>query len=295
MLFHHTSGSCYVVDCGSAHGTFVNGVRVQSTQNRKGSSTIKPHRVKKGAIIRFGGPGAPSFILKSFSVGLKFLLSNVEEMKKIDVCKDVSNTTSVETCLNEMKSTSSLTDTIVALNTRINAIGRPDKFRLPKRNNSHHETQSSNVLFPKRRSIVSFDETDVQTHLRPQKRLKTAFDDINLSTKLTDHPLESAVVSPTKQNPTIIFHFDDIDRPVVSPTLIEEHQIPLLLQYGSCNTVKGILVAPLMIPSTSKKIRRVVFSEEIVKIFYPPSITLPSLIVKVNQSDFEKVVMNQTS
>ena len=30
LLFHHPNGSCYVVDCGSAHGTYVNGVRVKS-------------------------------------------------------------------------------------------------------------------------------------------------------------------------------------------------------------------------------------------------------------------------
>lgn len=80
LLFHHPNGSCYVVDCGSAHGTFINGERVKSAvmANSNGVSTnagsngasgmVIPHRVRRGALIRFGGPGAPCFILKSFAV-----------------------------------------------------------------------------------------------------------------------------------------------------------------------------------------------------------------------------------
>lgn len=69
MLFHHTNGSCYLVDCGSAHGTYVNGVRITSTPND--SNVVIPTRVRRGAIVRFGGPGAPSYILKSFSFDLE--------------------------------------------------------------------------------------------------------------------------------------------------------------------------------------------------------------------------------
>lgn len=67
MLFHHSNGSCYVIDCESAHGTFVNGVRIVSPPN---GGVVIPHKVKRGSIIRFGGPGAPSFMLKSFSFEL---------------------------------------------------------------------------------------------------------------------------------------------------------------------------------------------------------------------------------
>jgi hypothetical protein len=68
MLFHHANGSCYIVDCGSAHGTYVNGRRVSPSSN--GGMAI-PFKVRRGALIRFGGPGAPCFVLKSFSFHLK--------------------------------------------------------------------------------------------------------------------------------------------------------------------------------------------------------------------------------
>lgn len=75
LLFHHPNGHCYVVDCGSAHGTFVNGVRVCSTPS---AGMVAPHRVRRGALIRFGGPGAPSFVLKSFSVGFSYMVKDLE-------------------------------------------------------------------------------------------------------------------------------------------------------------------------------------------------------------------------
>jgi hypothetical protein len=67
IVFHHSNGSCYVVDCGSAHGTFVNGVRIASPAS---GGVVVPHKVRRGALVRFGGPGAPCFLLKSFSFQL---------------------------------------------------------------------------------------------------------------------------------------------------------------------------------------------------------------------------------
>ncbi|KAL7464582.1 hypothetical protein ACHAXS_004922 [Conticribra weissflogii] len=77
LIFHHPNGYCYVVDCGSAHGTYVNGVRVGRPVVQEGSSelaTAVPHRVKRGALVRFGGPGAPTFVLKSFSASFENLV-----------------------------------------------------------------------------------------------------------------------------------------------------------------------------------------------------------------------------
>lgn len=68
MLFHHKNGSCYIIDCNSAHGTFVNGARITSLPS---GGVVVPHRVKRGSIVRFGGPGAPTYMLKSFSFGLE--------------------------------------------------------------------------------------------------------------------------------------------------------------------------------------------------------------------------------
>mmetsp|Transcript_2774 Transcript_2774/g.3643 ORF Transcript_2774/g.3643 Transcript_2774/m.3643 type:complete len:397 (+) Transcript_2774:437-1627(+) len=67
LLFHHPNGQCYLVDCGSAHGTFINGKRVRTTPE---GGMVVPHRVRRGALIRFGGPGAPAFILKSLTAGM---------------------------------------------------------------------------------------------------------------------------------------------------------------------------------------------------------------------------------
>jgi pSer/pThr/pTyr-binding forkhead associated (FHA) protein len=76
LIFHHPNGSCYVVDSGSSHGTYVNGVRVRSTPS---SGMVIPHRVRRGSLIRFGGPGAPSFVLKSLSVGFSAMVKEVDE------------------------------------------------------------------------------------------------------------------------------------------------------------------------------------------------------------------------
>lgn len=76
MLFHHSNGGCYIVDCGSAHGTFVNGVRISSPSN---GGVVVPHKVRRGSLIRFGGPGAPCFVLKSFSFHLKEVMNQDDE------------------------------------------------------------------------------------------------------------------------------------------------------------------------------------------------------------------------
>ena len=88
LVFHHPNGGCYVVDCGSSHGTFVNGVRVKSTPS---GSMVIPQRVRRGSLIRFGDPGAPCFVLKSFAVGFSAMVkedldvsSPVEDSKPDD-------------------------------------------------------------------------------------------------------------------------------------------------------------------------------------------------------------------
>lgn len=107
LLFHHPNGNCYIVDCGSAHGTFVNGVRVRSTPS---AGMIIPHRVRRGALIRFGGPGAPSFVLKSFSVGFSYMVKDLESPS----CHPTLSPTSES-------------HKEVQVNTRLNALGKtPD-------------------------------------------------------------------------------------------------------------------------------------------------------------------------
>lgn len=83
LIFHHPNGSCYVVDCGSSHGTFVNGVRIASPTMQQGSdqAAAAPHRVRKGSLIRFGGTGAPTFVLKSFTTSLEVLVAELNTGK----------------------------------------------------------------------------------------------------------------------------------------------------------------------------------------------------------------------
>lgn len=95
ILFHHSNGSCYVVDCGSAHGTFVDGKRVPPPTT---DGVIVPQKVRRGAIIQFGGPGAPSFVLKSFCFRLADISDVPADTKDMGV--------------------------LVRRNTRLNALGR---------------------------------------------------------------------------------------------------------------------------------------------------------------------------
>lgn len=107
MLFHHSNGSCYIVDCGSAHGTYVNGHRIKSAPNGR---VVVPHKVRRGSIVRFGGPGAPEFMLKSFSFDLE------------DMRYPVS--------ANPSLSPTSAATAIVQHNTRLNALGKTAKDSL---------------------------------------------------------------------------------------------------------------------------------------------------------------------
>jgi hypothetical protein len=106
MLFHHSNGSCYLVDCGSAHGTYINGVRVSSAPN---GGVVVPQKVRRGSLIRFGGPGAPSFVLKSFAFGL-------DELVECPASSHPMQMPSTPTTL-----------AVVEHNTRFNALGKTAK------------------------------------------------------------------------------------------------------------------------------------------------------------------------
>lgn len=105
MLFHHANSSCYVVDCDSAHGTFVNGKRI-STPSAGGM--VVPFKVRRGAIIRFGGPGAPSFVLKSFPY-------KVEVADRSFGCNDIGSSLRLNTRLNARGAQSSVESEYIGL------------------------------------------------------------------------------------------------------------------------------------------------------------------------------------
>lgn len=79
-FFHHPSGAAFVMDCKSAHGTYVNGQLIESGL---------PFRVKRGSLIRFGSVGAPCFVLKSFSVEFDRMVNDLDDVA--DVLKSSSN------------------------------------------------------------------------------------------------------------------------------------------------------------------------------------------------------------
>ena len=134
LLFHHSNGSCYVVDCGSAHGTFVNGIRIASPSS---GGVVVPHKVKRGALVRFGGPGAPCFLLKSFSFQLTELDESVVKMAPPDAGE------------------------LVRRNTRLNALGRTAGERL---RDSVFRTIDSALAVPttRKRSFDCLDSTRIE-------------------------------------------------------------------------------------------------------------------------------------
>lgn len=289
ILFHHPNGSCYVVDCGSAYGTYVNGVRVNtvmsSDQNNGSSGIILPHRVKKGSIIRFGGPGAPSFILKSFSVGIETLVENLKEANKTAVIRRNSlGLGSSDVRKDEADAESdAASEALITLNTRLNAIGSSLNSLSPKKLSSslssahihaRLQTQTSNISFLKKRSIVSFDDSDSEPEVPPLKKRKTSF--ISQSSSYDDSDSSSvAIVSPLREKPTLKFNFECIDRPVVSPTPIE-NIAPLKICNGIClpsGCKKSILRTPLSLPCTKSKNRRVKFSDTPPEVYDPLAVS----------------------
>lgn len=143
MLFHHSNGSCYLVDCGSAHGTYINGVRVTSTPND--SNVVVPTKVRRGSIVRFGGPGAPCYMLKSFSFDL-------EEMRDGPV-------PTVNMVPTPMPATPVLSAMVVH-NTRLNSLGRTAKEELMV-----HRQISSKRSFDSMSTVMDSDDEMEHHHL----------------------------------------------------------------------------------------------------------------------------------
>ncbi len=260
------------------------------TSSSKSSGIILPHRVKKGALIRFGGPGAPSFILKSFTVGLDSLVQNLEEVKKQQ--QQQQNMNSFKDTLRvdqlELGRCPPTTDALLTLNTRLNAVGSsanslsPNNMSLSLSSARLHaqlqplqQTSSSGISFLKKRSVVSFDEdNDVEQELHRCKKMKlttdsSSTDSSNSSSSPSTEPSFGgigsgiAIVSPTRQKSTLVFDFDKIQRPVVSPTPVEVIEEPFPKERSSNdNSLRSILANPLTLPSSRRTKRRVMFSEK---------------------------------
>ena len=139
MLFHHSNGSCYIVDCGSAHGTYVNGARIPSPSR---GGVVVPHKVRRGAMIRFGGVGAPCFVLKSFSFRLDEVVGD-SDCKQLDMGE------------------------LVRRNTRLNALGESVSESLQgRRSSSFDECVSRKRSFDSLSTSATLDEDFEPCHKR---------------------------------------------------------------------------------------------------------------------------------
>ncbi|GMH67676.1 hypothetical protein TrLO_g1953 [Triparma laevis f. longispina] len=72
VIMHHGCGETFLLDVNSAHGTYVNNVRLPSNS---------PVRLRRGSLIRFGGSQAPLFLFKAFE-RLERLLEDVYALTK---------------------------------------------------------------------------------------------------------------------------------------------------------------------------------------------------------------------
>jgi len=195
MLFHHSNGSCYLVDCGSAHGTYINGVRVTSTPND--SNVVVPTRVRRGSIVRFGGPGAPSFMLKSFSFDL-------EEMRECPV-PTVNMVSTMPT--------TPILSAMVEHNTRLNSLGRTAKEELMV-----HRQISSKRSFDSMSTVMDSDDEMEHHHLSsnclrspplsPEQPLRLVSPELNC---VSD-------VNPSYKRRRVTFSDDEVSS--VYPTLV---------------------------------------------------------------------------
>jgi hypothetical protein len=269
ILFHHPNGSCYIVDCGSAHGTYVNGIRVKSSVTSNG---VVPQKVRKGALVRFGGPGAPSFILKSFSMPLDSLMQNLHGSKtvtyKSNIVEDEPPTSLIQT------SSDYSLDALVTLNTRLNSVGIVSTL-LPSKNAASLAaarlySQCNNAAkgtFLKKRSLVSFDEESEEEPVHKKMKINNSIE----STGSSDSDDSFAIVSPSRQKPILQFDISQVNRSVVSPNPFEDSSRTITLANGIDGS---ILTVPLSLPSTiKKKTKSVIFSAEPPEIFHAPSVT----------------------
>jgi hypothetical protein len=257
ILFHHPNGNCYVVDCGSAHGTFINGVRVN---NSISNNQVIPQRVRKGALLRFGGPGAPSFILKSFSVALDSLVKKYDSIKPMINCNLVEDEVA-----SKVKCSSDLSlEALVTLNTRLNSVASMS-YVFPK-SCSENCAQLFGAIHPQKRKMTfSDDDKEGLT----TKKMKTAESDERCP-DVTDNQ-SFALVSPIRSaQPVLTFDIEALHRPIVSPNPFDESSRVLK---GNLSILKGCLTAPLELPPVGKKKKSVGFSDEPPQVFFAPSVT----------------------
>ena len=300
MLFHHPNGSCYIADCGSAHGTYINGVRINSNP----AGRVIPHRLKRGAMVRFGGPGSPSYVLKSFSTCFDSLARNVTgqavEMKVFEEqTTETMNGASDTPTLAPSKATRLMLNTssqdasisgLVKLNTRMNALGGPsalknsnlsaaikalDQFSTSK--NAELQQLIKQCPSVLKRSFEQLDQTlQLQESTAKRRRVFVA----QPVTQLNAEDSILRIVSPSRSSTT--FQSLDISSSVdkaldssstiaISPLNEDATPNPY---FNNCRTFSFSDSLTDLPPLTkTKKTKKVHFGDEKPELFYPPSVT----------------------
>jgi len=281
MIFHHPNGSCYVIDCGSAHGTYVNGIKVNTpvvnTDLRQGNmrnGSVIPQRVKKGSLIRFGGVGAPTYVLKSFSVHLSDLVTHLERSKGFgrtsNVIEDELTQPSCP-CGRYDLNDDIVNDSLLALNTRLNAMGKTSMKTALRRHipalagarlspQSKPKIESLNLSAFKKRPHTSLIPRTVSTeeHIPKKRRTVSLESDDGVCPMYERTPDESipdaALISPSRTKPRFSIDFIERDHPIVSPNpSIESESLEL------DNAVKPVLMVPLSLSLPHKQKKKVKF------------------------------------
>lgn len=186
-MFHHPSGACYLMDFRSAHGTYINGNRLPPAA---------PVRIRRGSLIRFGGVGAPCFILKCFSADLNKLVHDLSGVANAFSRGSMSREfwllhqqtkKSGVACIRGESGMACIVDeqdaptaALVLLNTRLNSVGgiatltKEDRhIALEASEWLHKKLYSSHSLSRKRTSsVILLDQNDRDAHLLTTKRVK---------------------------------------------------------------------------------------------------------------------------
>ena len=151
----------------------MNGVRIKSPP--KGGVVI-PHKVRRGAMIRFGGPGAPCFVLKSFTFNLE----------------DLAESATIVRSVSEEEAPAD----IVQKNTRLNALGQTamDSVRMCITSKRSFDSLDGAETFDepcsKRARCDTFDEPNAKgarcssPPLFPEEPLRLVSPDLPPSSKL---------------------------------------------------------------------------------------------------------------
>lgn len=274
IMFHHPNGSCYVIDCGSAHGTYVNGVRVNTCVrnantdiNSPPKGTAVPHRVKKGSLIRFGGVGAPSYILKSFSVGLASLVKDLE-IAEVSTCSSniieddpPFSSQYIPVCFD--KSNNINAGSLLTVNTRLNAMGNTSMQTASRRclpalararlGSQFLKTKFSTPFLKKRSiSFVPRCVSDDNVNQMPKKMRPS----LSLSPLSREDVTDAALISPSRSTKKpFTIEVRESDRPVVSPNPSNDDDN---LEIDS--NVKSIMIVPLSLSLEKKSKKCVKFS-----------------------------------